>query len=151
MGEQAVSRVEQSSRRKRKGRAIPVLGAAGLSLSLASAASAATSVPAPETIAQKAGVTHVVTLTEEEISGPSLATFYIFDKENAKPARTGGRLAMGGACAGGAGCGCLGAGTWHGNYGGSYNQPPPLLNEVDTPPRHWKKPRRHAHWKAHNS
>jgi hypothetical protein len=149
MGEQAVSRVEQPLRRKRKGKAIPVLGAAGLSLSLASAAVAATGGPAPETIVQKAAVAHEVTLIEEEIGGASLATFYVFDKENAKPTRTGGRLAMSGGCSGCAGGGCLGAGGWHGDYSAGYNQAPPLLNEVDVPPRHWKKPGRHAHHKIH--
>lgn len=121
-------------------KAVPMLGAAGLSLSLAGAASAAIGGPASETIVQKAGVSHEVTLMEEEISGASLATFYVFDKENAKPTRTGGRLAMGCAGCGGCGCGCMGAGipAW---YGKSYGSPA-LVDEVDTPPRHAKK---HAH------
>jgi hypothetical protein len=116
---------------------------------VASAAVAATGGPAPETIVQKAAVAHEVTLIEEEIGGASLATFYVFDKENAKPTRTGGRLAMSGGCSGCAGGGCLGAGGWHGDYSAGYNQAPPLLNEVDVPPRHWKKPGRHAHHKIH--
>ena len=48
------------------------MGAAGLSLSLASGASAATVGPAA----------HEITLGEEEISDVTLATFYVFDKEN---------------------------------------------------------------------
>jgi hypothetical protein len=134
-------RVKQPSRQKRMGKAVPMLGAAGLSLSLATAASAAIGGTAPETIVQKAGVSHEVTLIEEEISGASLATFYIFDKENAKPTRTGGRLAMGGCSGCGcAGCGCLGVGIW---YGKSYGTPP-LVDEVDGPPHHPKK-HTHAH------
>jgi hypothetical protein len=136
-----MSRVKQPLRQKRMGKAVPMLGAAGISLSLASAASAAIGGPAPETIVQKAGVSHEVTLVEEEISGASLATFYVFDKDNAKSTSPNRRLAMSGCggC-GGCGCGCLGAGipAW---YGKSYGTPP-LVDEVDTPPRHAKK---HAH------
>ena len=47
---------------------MPLLGAAGLSLSLASGAPAATVGPAA----------HETTLGEEEISDVSLATFYVF-------------------------------------------------------------------------
>ena len=45
-----------------------------------------------------------VTLCEEEIFDVSLATFYVFDKENAGTFRRGVRLAAGGGC----GCGCGG-------------------------------------------
>jgi hypothetical protein len=100
------------STRKRRSKALPVLGAAGLSLTLASAASAAVDRPAAEMTARPALVTQEITLAEEEISGTSLATFHVFDKENAKPQR-GPRLAMGvGGCAGCAGCG----GCWTGTY-----------------------------------
>jgi hypothetical protein len=100
------------SRRKRRSKALPVLGAAGLSLTLASAASAAIDLPAAEMTARPAAVTQEITLAEEEISGASLATFHVFDKENAKPQRRP-RLAMGvGGCAGCAGCG----GCWTGTY-----------------------------------
>jgi len=101
-----------SSTRKRRSKAVPVLGAAGLSLTLASAASAAIDRPAAEMSARPALVTQEITLAEEEISGASLATFHVFDRENAKPQR-GPRFAMAaGGCAGCAGCG----GCWTGTY-----------------------------------
>ena len=69
---------KQTSKRKRRSKALPVLGAAGLSLSLASAASAVPSglgdMPTPKT-----GDDNRVTLGEEDIS---LAPFYAFDKES---------------------------------------------------------------------
>ena len=88
-----MSHAMQVSKRKRRACAVPLLGAAGLSLSLASGAPAATVGPAA----------HAITLSEEEISDVSLATFYVFDKEN--PRTPGLQLARGG---GGCGCGCGG-------------------------------------------
>jgi len=59
------------------------------------------------------GVSHEITLVEEEISDVSLATFFVFEKENAETLRPGVRLAMGGCGAGG----CGGCGCWTGtNY-----------------------------------
>ena len=105
----SMSRAKQGAERKRRGKAVPILGAAGLSLTLASGASAATEAPAADVLTQSAGVSHEITLSEEEISDVSLATFYVFDKENAGAFRPGVlRLAMGGGggCAGCGGCGC---------------------------------------------
>ena len=102
----SMSRAKQGAERKRGGKAVPILGAAGLSLTLASGASAATEAPAADV---NAGVSHEITLSEEEISDVSLATFYVFDKENAGAFRPGViRLAMGAGCAGCAGCGGCG-------------------------------------------
>ena len=70
------------TKRKRSINAVPVLSAAGLSLSLASGASAAISRPAADMPAPKTGISHEITLCEEEISDVSLATFYVFDNEN---------------------------------------------------------------------
>ncbi|MGA7408381.1 MAG: hypothetical protein WBW67_26940, partial [Pseudolabrys sp.] len=67
-----MSRAKQSSKRKSRACAVPLLGAAGLSLSMVSGAPAATVGP----------TAHEITLGEEEISDVSLATFYVFDKEN---------------------------------------------------------------------
>jgi hypothetical protein len=102
------------STRKRRSKAVPVLGAAGLSLTLASAASAAAvDRPAAEITAGRIPVTQEITLAEEEIPGASLATFQLFDKENAAKPQHGPRLAMAaGGCAGCAGCG----GCWTGTY-----------------------------------
>jgi hypothetical protein len=108
-----MSRVKQASKRKRGSKAIPVLGAAGLSLTLASGASAATEAPAADALTPDTGASHEITLREEEVSDVSLATFYVFNKENAGAFRPGMRLAMG---MGGCGCGCSGCGCWTGTY-----------------------------------
>ena len=94
---------------KRRRKALPVLGAAGLSLSLAGAASAAAiGGPATDMPPRNAGVSHEINLSEEEIADVSLATFYVVDNEGAATSGRGGRLAMGcGGCGGGCG-GCGG-------------------------------------------
>jgi hypothetical protein len=92
-----------------------LLGAAGLSLSLASGAPAGTGGAAADMATQNTGVSHEITLGEEEISDVSLATFYLFDKENAGISRPGVQLAH-------RGCGCRGCGgcvgVWWGGCGG---------------------------------
>ena len=79
-----MSRAKQGSKRKHRACAVPLLGAAGLSLSLASGASAATEVPVTGTATQNTGVSHEFTLGEEEISDVSLATFYVLTKKTPK-------------------------------------------------------------------
>jgi hypothetical protein len=102
-----MSHAKQVSKRKSRACAVPLLGAAGLSLSLASGAPAATVGPAA----------HEVTLGEEEISDVSLATFYVFDKEN--PRTPGLQLARHGGCGG---CGChRGCGGCHRGCGGCHH------------------------------
>jgi hypothetical protein len=85
-----MSRVKRSQRSK----AIPILGAAGLSLTLTGGVSVAAALT-PDAPARNAVVSQEMTLGEEEISDVSLATFHIFDKEN----QAGKRLACG--CGGG--------------------------------------------------
>jgi hypothetical protein len=99
-----MSQTKQASRPKRRRKAIPVLGAAGLSLSLVNGASAAMGGLAADMPARNTGVSHEITLGEEEISEVSLAAFYVFDKENPRTFRRGVQLAMGGG--GGAMGGC---------------------------------------------
>jgi len=111
-------RVKQASKRKRVTKAVPVLGAAGLSFSLAGGAAAAvaptTDMPRTPNIAPG----HEFSLSEEEISDVSLATFYVFDKENTGSLRGFVQEARGcGGCRGGCrgcrgcrGCGCGGCG-----------------------------------------
>jgi hypothetical protein len=82
-----MSRVKQASQRSK---AIPILGAAGLSLTLTSGVSAAAG-PTPNTPARNAAVSQEITLREDEISDVSLATFHVFDTEN----QAGKRLACG--------------------------------------------------------
>ncbi len=103
-----MSRVQQASKRKPRSKAIPLLGAAGVSLSLASGASADIGVPAADMPTRNTGVHHEITLGEEEISDVSLATFYIFDKETESLLRRGLKLAAGGGC-GSHGCGACAA------------------------------------------
>jgi len=102
-------RLKQASKRKRVTKAVPVLGAAGLSFSLAGGASAAvaptTDMPPTPNIAPG----HEFNLSEEEISDVSLATFYVFDKENTGSLRGFVQEARGCGCRGCGGCrGCRG-------------------------------------------
>jgi hypothetical protein len=102
-----MSKVKQSSKRKRVTKSVPVLGAAGLTFSLVGGASAAAvptqDVPQTPNIAPS----HAITLGEEEIADVSLATFYVFDKENTAAARGGVQLAWARGCGGCRGCrGC---------------------------------------------
>ena len=78
-------------KRASKGKTIPVLGAAGLSLALASETSLASTAPALDTMTRNAGVSHEVTIREEEVCDISLAAFHVFDKEGAKPLWAGER------------------------------------------------------------
>jgi hypothetical protein len=106
-----MSGTKQGSKRKSRSKIGPVLGAAGLSLSMAGGVSAATNTPAADALTQTI-VSHEITLSDEEIADVSLATFYVFEKENAGPSRQGATV-----------CGC-----WTGTYytsGNEANPPPP--------------------------
>jgi len=113
MEERLMRQVKQASKRKRMAKSVPVLGAAGLTFSLVGGASAAV---APTTDAAKSpalGLGHEFTLGEEEIADVSLATFYVFDKENAAAVKSGVQEARGCGGCGGRGCGgrgCRGCG-----------------------------------------
>jgi|SRR5271169_2969034 len=121
---QVSSHAKHVLKRKRRRRAVPMLGVAGLSLSLASGATAAIGGVA-DAPTQNIAASHEITLCEEDVSGVSLATFNVFDKENGATFRPGVRLALG-ACGGGCG-GC--GGCWTGTYytssvfGGDANPP----------------------------
>lgn len=100
---------KQASKRKRRSKAVPVLGAAGL-LSLAGGASAQTIGAAADVPTRHVEPTHELMLGEEEVSDVSLATFYVFDKENTLSS-PGVQLVRGGGCGCGHGCGgCRGCG-----------------------------------------
>ena len=92
---------QASTKRKRSINAVPVLSTAGLSTSLASGASAAIGRPAADLLTPKTGMSHEITLCEEEISDVSLGTFYVFDKEKGGTFRRGLKFAARGGC----GCG----------------------------------------------
>ena len=119
---------KETPQRKRRRKAVPVLGAAGLSLSLASGASAAMGGMSAHPLTP---VSQPMTLHEEEISDVSLATFHVFDKENVGTQRPRVRLAFGsGGCGGCGGCGCAcGIGLYYHDtppvFGGPVYPPPP--------------------------
>ena len=113
-----MSRLKKSAKRKTRGKAVPVLGIAGLTL--LAGASAALAHPSLDQTTHGRG--NNVVLSEEEISDVSLATFYVVDREGQGGARRV-RLALGGGC----GCGCGGCGgCWGGDYFGygGYGPPP---------------------------
>jgi hypothetical protein len=110
---------------KRRKEVVPALGVIGVSLSIASGASAAAVIGPVSDIPFKDTSTGTgITLTEEEVSDVSLGTFYVFDKENGGTPRQqfaqrgcggcrgcrgcgrGCRGCGGGGCGGCGGCGC---------------------------------------------
>lgn len=110
MEDATMPRAKQAPRRKHVTRAaVPALGAAGLTFGLVGGASATnvatTDAPQKLDLPQ----IHNFTLGEEEIADVSLATFHLFDKENA-----GNFVQVARAC-GGCGChGCRGCGGCRG-------------------------------------
>src|SRR3984885_5108788 len=109
--EATMSRVKQASKQKRttKAAAVKVLGAAGLSFSLVGSASASKMPTASIPQSDNTSPNQRFVLSEEEMVDVSLATFYVFDKENIG---SGVQLARGcGGCGRGGGCGgCRGCG-----------------------------------------
>ena len=133
-----MSRAKEASRAKRARKAVPVLGAAGLSLSLASGPSIAS--PAPSLDSMTRSAAENCQIHEEEIFEQSLATFHVFDNERARPFRAGERpIAFGGACCQFA---CLG-----GQSGTGSESPPALGSNAYSPaprpirptPKHFRK------------
>ena len=101
-------RVKQASKQKRKTKAaVKVLGAAGLSFSMAGGASASTLPAAAIPQFDNTSPNQRYVLSEEEMQDVSLATFYVFDREDVGG---GVQLARAGGCRGGAGRGCAGRG-----------------------------------------
>src|SRR6201988_3213343 len=111
---------------KRRSKAFPALGFAGVTLSMASGACALTSEALANTSppSQK----HEIFLGEEEISDVTLATFYVFDKENAGPPPL---LKLRLAARGGAGCAC--------SFGCAYWPQPPQPPKATQPTQHRNK------------
>ena len=114
-------RVKQASKQKRttKAAAVKVLGAAGLGFSLVGSASASTMPTAGIPQSDNTSPNQRFVLDEEEMVDVSLATFYVFDRENVG---SGMQLARGcgggcggcrgcGGCGGFRGCGCGGCGV----------------------------------------
>src|SRR5262249_7336403 len=110
---------------KRRSKALPALGVTGLSLSLASGATASTG---ETTTVGSTTQPHEIFLGEEEVFDTSLSTFFTFDKENGEQTSHAQdlKLAKGGGCGGGGGgggCGgkggCGGGGCGGGGTGGA--------------------------------
>ncbi len=101
-----------SMKSKRRSKALPALGFAGVSFSLASGACASTSEATANTPSTSQSQSHELLLGEEEIFDVSLATFYIYDKENAGPSALPQNLRLARGCGGcgGGGCRCGGGG-----------------------------------------
>jgi hypothetical protein len=119
-----MSGVKQASKQKRttKAAAVKVLGAAGLGFSLVGSASASTMPTAGIPQSDNTSPNQRFVLSDEEMSDVSLATFYVFDKENVgsgvQEARGCGGCRGGGGCGGCRGCGggCRGCGGF--GFGG---------------------------------
>jgi hypothetical protein len=105
-----MARPKPAKQRHRK-IALPAFGAAGVSLAMASGASAnavPTTVPS-----QDLGGQPIITLSEEEIADVNLATFYVIDKENVQTPQAGVQLAYWRACRGCRACrACRACGGW---------------------------------------
>src|SRR6186997_37105 len=114
-----MSQAKQPSKRKRGSKTLPVLGAAGLSLSLASTASAVPGGPAVNLSTPGNGDSNQVTLDEEEIADVSLATFYVFDKEDLGASSGSSVELVRHGCHGCHGCG--GRHGWHRGCGGCHH------------------------------
>jgi hypothetical protein len=132
---------KDASRAQPRSKAVPVLSAAGLTLSLASGPAAA-SLGGTAHIATpgvQEPLLHKALLQEEEVSEVSLATFHVFDKENGSMPRRRLRFAQAGAaCAGCGGCGCACGSGLYNSYtppGLYYNYTPPGFGEPAYGPR----------------
>ena len=110
-----------------------MLGAAGLSLSLAGEASAATGALTAHMVTPNNEARRELALGEEEIIDVTLATFYVVNKEPPE-FRPGRRFAMGG----GGGCGCC-AGCAAANYGAWTPDSDQTLSQRSVKPAHPSK------------
>src|SRR4051812_13926967 len=111
----------RTSKGKRKSEVVPAVGIVGLSLSMAGGASAAAALPVGDLSAQEVALRPEVSaglqLHEEEIADVSLATFYLFDKEEASTTRDGNVQLAGWRGCRGCRCGCGGWRYWRGCRG----------------------------------
>jgi hypothetical protein len=97
----------RTSKGKRGSEVVPVVGAVGLTLSMAGGAVAATSGPAAEAAAPARAPDVALGLQEEEVADINLATFYIYDRELPVTARGNEKVAGLFGCRGCRGCrGC---------------------------------------------
>src|SRR5271156_459807 len=125
-----MTQAKRASKGKRPSKAVSVLGIAGVSLAASTVGSPAdipsASLAAPtvgsvaDILWQNRAPFQVATFDEEEISDVSLATFYLFDKQNLGNSWSGTQLAaFRSGCGCGHGCGgCGGRGGFGGCRGG---------------------------------
>jgi hypothetical protein len=118
-------RFKQTSKQKRKTKAAKtkaaatMLGAAGLTFSMVGSTSASTMPSANVPQSDNTSPSQRFVLGEEEMSDVSLATFYVFDRENVGGGVQLARGGCGGCGRGGGGCGgCRGCGGVRGCGGG---------------------------------
>ena len=97
-----MARSKNSSKRNKGKRVAPALGIAGVSLAMASGASASTAASAVDVPVQNTATHHELFLGEEEISDVNLSTFYVFDRENDAMLKDGVKTAYWRGCR----CGC---------------------------------------------
>ena len=108
---QTMPRVKQASKQKRttKAAAVTVLGATGLGFSLLGSTSASTMPAADIAQSDNTSPNQRFVLSEEEMADVSLATFYLFDKENAGSDMKLAAVVVRRGCGGCRGCrGCRG-------------------------------------------
>jgi len=110
-----MAQAKDSPKRNSRKRVAPALGIAGVSLAMASGASASTAGSAVDVPVQNTATHHELFLGEEEISDVSLSTFYVFDKENDATLKAGVKTTYYrgcrcGGCARGCRCGWRGCG-----------------------------------------
>ncbi len=101
-----MSHKQQRFGRRPRREAVPSMTAAGLSLSLSGGAPPATAAVMADMPSRNAAVGRKLTVAEEEICDVSLATFYLFNRENSRPPRRHLRLTAGYGGCGCGGCGC---------------------------------------------
>src|SRR3954471_23901207 len=104
-GRSAMARAKQASKRSRSRKVLPVWGAAGMSLAMASGTSGA-GVPGENAPSQAR--LPVVTLGEEELSDVTLSKFFLYDREATASSKLGLQYAQ--TCGGGRGGGSRGGG-----------------------------------------
>jgi hypothetical protein len=85
--------------------------------------------PAEDVLTRNTGVSHEITLREEEVSGVSLATFYVVNKENAGTFRP--RIRFAGGC--------------YGACGTSFYEASTLGSDANLPQHSIKPAHRYAH------
>ena len=97
-----MAQAKKAAKRKRRKIALPVMGAAGVSLALAGGASAISKARAADISSRDTASPREITLGEEEIADVSLATFYVLDKEADGILQD--NVILAGACGGCRGC-----------------------------------------------